>query len=168
MLRQVVTLTKEEKEQLLQLTAQEKTGSLLLRIVANNCITIDDTHFGVFLLISRINHSCWPNCLDSSFTSEGQRAKEVVLVRDVRKGEEITLSYLTCNMGTAALRSVLCNCGISVKRLLHYLSYVPSSLMLSELLSSSTGAFPADVSSAVLCRAGKIRSGPSWWSCRSR
>ena len=96
---QVSELPVESRSALLELSPRPGGGALLLRIVANNGFRISARKFGVFLAISRINHSCWPNCLDS----EGQ-VKVVRAVRRIKRGEELSLSYLSCNEGTGRMR----------------------------------------------------------------
>jgi hypothetical protein len=50
---------------------------------------------GVFENISRINHSCLPNAVHSWNGLLGERGEETVYaVRDIKEGEEITVSYL--------------------------------------------------------------------------
>ena len=43
-----------------------------------------------YLFISRINHSCCPNCF--AFTNEGKL--NIRTIRNVNEGEEITISYI--------------------------------------------------------------------------
>jgi len=50
------------------------------------------TAHGVFLLASRINHSCWPSC--EVVWREDSEEQEVVAIRDIEEGEELTICYL--------------------------------------------------------------------------
>jgi len=50
------------------------------------------TAHGVFLLASRINHSCWPSC--EVVWREDYEEQEVVAIRDIEEGEELTICYL--------------------------------------------------------------------------
>ena len=127
-LRQVAELPDREKDQLMTLKAQENSSrDLLLRIIANNCIKVDEKHFGVFHLISRINHSCWPNCVDS----KEKEVKEVTALRNIGKGEEITMSYLSCNEGTSTMRSAK-----------HLLISLSPTISIQKLLLSSVHWYP--------------------------
>ena len=96
---QVSELPVESRSALLELSPRAGSDDLLLRIVANNGLWISAKKFGVFLAISRINHSCWPNCLDSEGPDKVVRA-----MRRIRRGEELSLSYLSCNGGTSRMR----------------------------------------------------------------
>ena len=51
------------------------------------------TAHGVFLLASRINHSCWPSC--EVVWREESEEQEVVAIRDMEEGEELTICYLS-------------------------------------------------------------------------
>ena len=64
-------------------------GNNIVNIFKKNCITVDDCSFGVYLTISRINHSCSPNSVGSTGDT-----KEIRALRPIMKGEEITLSYI--------------------------------------------------------------------------
>merc|ERR1719239_1241737 len=93
--RQVSKLNREERESLFQLsTRQDSKQPLVLRIVSNNCFNIDENTFGVFFNISRINHSCAPNCIDSTGSDEGE--KRVLALRRIRQGEELSLPSWPC------------------------------------------------------------------------
>merc|ERR1719239_9514 len=107
-LRQVSKLNREERESLFQLsTRQDSKQPLILRIVSNNCFNIDENTFGVFLNISRINHSCAPNCIDSAGSDENE--KRVLALRRIRQGEELSLSYLHAPEGSKAMRAAELN-----------------------------------------------------------
>ena len=103
-LRQVSKMSGEERDGLLKLSArQDSKQPLVLRIVSNNCFNIDLRTFGVFLNISRINHSCAPNCIDSAGSDESE--KIVLALRRIRRGEELSLSYLPATEGSKAMRA---------------------------------------------------------------
>ena len=87
--RQVALLGPEDLALFLALHDPQPAGPPALknqRIYCNN--TYRD---GLFLTASRMNHSCWPNVLLSS--ADGLLG-EVVALRDIPAGEEITVSYL--------------------------------------------------------------------------
>jgi len=95
-LRQVAKLAPQQREELRRLAPHHSPLPLYLGIVANNVISLGGD-FGVFLAISRINHSCRPNCRHS----QGR----VVAARRLRRGEEVTISYIADQVATAAERA---------------------------------------------------------------
>jgi len=106
--RQVSKLNRDDRESLLQLsTRQDSKQPLVLRIVSNNCFNIDANTFGVFVNISRINHSCAPNCIDSDGSVDGE--KRVLALRRISQGEELSLSYLHTPEGSKAMRAAELN-----------------------------------------------------------
>ena len=97
-------MNRDDRESLLQLsTRQDSKQPLVLRIVSNNCFNIDVNTFGVFLNISRINHSCAPNCIDSAGSDDNE--KSVLALRRISQGEELSLSYLHAPEGSKAMRA---------------------------------------------------------------
>lgn len=94
MISQYSKLSSVEIDQLegLRREKDEETSSLVRGVLRSNCIRVDDTHCGVYLTISRINHSCWPNSME-----DGGELKEVRATRDINAGEEITMSYISNN-----------------------------------------------------------------------
>ena len=99
-IRQFKRLSVEQREMVLDLECGHFSDRpQLIRVLNNNCIKIDHNNFGLFILISRMNHSCRPNCLDS----EGEE-KEVRAVRRIKTGEELCISYLSCGEGTSQNR----------------------------------------------------------------
>ena len=114
--RQVAKMNEEEKASLLQLSPRKDSKQpLVLRIISNNCFNIDLNTFGVFPNISRINHSCAPNCIDSAGSDATE--KRVLALRRIRQGEELSLSYLHAPEGSKAMRAAelrywnfVCNC----------------------------------------------------------
>lgn len=65
----------------------------LIGIVKTNSISLGSgsSTGGIFLIISRINHSCRPNTQDTWNSSTGNEI--IHAIRDIKKGEEITISY---------------------------------------------------------------------------
>ncbi len=64
----------------------------------------DNNEKAVYINISRINHSCAPNC-SLSWKMEDIRRKEVRACRQIQKGEEIVTSYISsCHKGEALFR----------------------------------------------------------------
>ena len=87
--RQVALLCPEDLALFLALHDPQPSGPPALR---NQRIYCNNTYRdGLFLTASRMNHSCWPNVLLSS--ADGLLG-EVVALRDIPAGEEITVSYL--------------------------------------------------------------------------
>jgi len=85
--KQAAMLNKVQKSKLMDLHCLEERK--VLDIFKNNCIHVDDHNIGLFLLISRINHSCCPN----SIVCQGT-VKEVRAMKFIKKGEEITMTYI--------------------------------------------------------------------------
>ena len=84
------------------------------------CYNIDRKTFGVFPRISRINHSCVPNCVDSAGSNKEE--KIVVALRKILKGEELSLSYLHTPAGSKAMRAeelrywnFVCHCELCLR-----------------------------------------------------
>ena len=84
------------------------------------CYNIDRKTFGVFPRISRINHSCVPNCVDSAGSNKEE--KIVVALRKISKGEELSLSYLHTSAGSKAMRAeelrywnFVCHCELCLR-----------------------------------------------------
>ena len=50
------------------------------------------TAHGVFLRISRLNHSCRPNC--EVVWRDESKCQQVVAIRDIEDGDELTICYL--------------------------------------------------------------------------
>ncbi|KAM0322462.1 hypothetical protein ACHAQA_009531 [Verticillium albo-atrum] len=78
-------------------------GGALQRIIATNAFQVDIDaggpldkahahHFGVFPEISRLNHDCRPNA--AAWTGSTDLVHRAVAVRDVRPGEELSISYV--------------------------------------------------------------------------
>ena len=61
-------------------------------------VSADGDEFGVYKNISRINHSCQPNCVhyqlrNSSENDAKSNTEQVRSMKTIEKGEEITISY---------------------------------------------------------------------------
>ena len=54
----------------------------------------EDESSALYITISRINHSCSPN-VQWSYLEDKKTRKEVRVIRDVRKGEELLVDYIT-------------------------------------------------------------------------
>ncbi|KAL4972791.1 hypothetical protein BDW66DRAFT_154434 [Aspergillus desertorum] len=76
---------------------------MVLSIYAANAFT------GVFLLTSRINHSCLPNC--SAAYNRSLEEETVHAVRDIRAGEELTVRYVETSRARAQRQSELAKWG---------------------------------------------------------
>ena len=81
------------------------TSTPFLNIVRTNSLPLghgsQTTEGGVFLEVSRINHACLPNCQHTWNTDIGQET--IHAVKDIHKGEELTITYLY-NVQTYAIR----------------------------------------------------------------
>jgi len=67
-------------------------ASRLLTIFRSNAYNTGDDHVGLFPKTARINHSCRPNC--GNFWSEKNKERIIYAQREIKKGEEITVSYI--------------------------------------------------------------------------
>ena len=81
--KQVARLTKVQKKQMMSLHCNGERS--VLNIFKMNCIYVDDDNIGLYLLISRMNHSCCPNSIDCKGL-----VKEVRAMKNIQKGEEQT------------------------------------------------------------------------------
>ena len=61
----------------------------------------------VFETLCRANHSCAPNCAKAMSDRGGRRVVDVIALRAVPRGEEITVSYLKLDAPGAARRAYL-------------------------------------------------------------
>ena len=69
-------------------------GGLLAKMLNNQmgCGSDDDDDSGVFVTMSRINHSCMPNA--EHYFSDKDKVKRVFACRDIQAGEEICIAYI--------------------------------------------------------------------------
>ena len=77
------------------------TDPKVLRIFAGNCILLcahpemNVNKSGLYMTISRINHSCAPNVVWSWLLKDKSRSvKQLRVIREIKEGEEILASYL--------------------------------------------------------------------------
>ncbi|CAK9107593.1 unnamed protein product [Durusdinium trenchii] len=70
--------------------AKDKTA---LGIARTNAIGLSDESAGLFLLLSRFNHSCKPNVHNS--WQEDRGVQVLKATRDISEGEELCISYLS-------------------------------------------------------------------------
>lgn len=69
-----------------------ETQTRLLTILRSNAYNTGDNHVGSFPKTARINHSCRPNC--GNFWSEKEGHRVIYAESDIKKGDEITVSYI--------------------------------------------------------------------------
>jgi SET domain len=69
-----------------------ETHTRLLSILRSNAYNTGDNHVGSFPKTARINHSCRPNC--GNFWSEKTGQRVIYAESDIKKGDEITVSYI--------------------------------------------------------------------------
>jgi len=63
----------------------------IINIIKTNSISLDGNGSGLFTIISRINHSCISNA--RYFWNSIENKEYIIAVRDIKKDEEITVSY---------------------------------------------------------------------------
>ena len=87
-------LPSEKQTKFLQLTSNKKGCDEPKKcdIFLNNAININYDVFGVFLDISRVNHSCDPN--SAWGTTQQQDTLELRAIRDIKEDEEICVDYI--------------------------------------------------------------------------
>ena len=88
----------------------------ILNIFSTNSFTLSSKYCGLFVKIARINHACDPN---ACYNNKGSLEKVVTAVKNIKKGEEITISYITNNWDVRserqqALSSWGFSCGCAV------------------------------------------------------
>jgi len=72
--------------------AEDQETSREVLIFKNNAAPLADGSFGIFPKSAKINHSCRPNAV--SVFSDPQRSRIIWAARDIKKGEEITITYV--------------------------------------------------------------------------
>ena len=95
----------------------------ILNIFSTNSFTITSKFGGLFVRISRINHACDPN---ACYNNCGSLEKVVTALREIKKGEEITISYIINNWDVRSERrsalscwGFLCSCAVCVLTCFH-------------------------------------------------
>ena len=68
----------------------KEDAASFLRILDANAFAISPTHAGLFVTLSRVNHSCNPNAMRISHGN----ALRLIALRPIKAGDEITISYL--------------------------------------------------------------------------
>lgn len=92
---ELASLTSKQRNAFFQLCDCRRTGGPVTAdgIFQTNSYGLGNTmQAGIFLIISRVNHSCLPNC--THYWNGDLRIKNVCAGRDVKCGEELTLSDL--------------------------------------------------------------------------
>ena len=79
----------------------------ILNIFSTNSFTITSKYCGLFVRISRINHACDPN---ACYNNSGSLEKVVTALREIKAGEEITISYITNNWDVRSERRSALSC----------------------------------------------------------
>lgn len=92
--RQINELSDSQRERLLSLHDRFTEGGAksVLGILGTNGFNQSDGHMILCERISRLNHSCCPNC-ESTF-HEDINQKQIYASRAIRKGEELCISYI--------------------------------------------------------------------------
>jgi len=98
--RKINAMTSSQRQQFFDLSDRNSEGSesldkTTLGIFYTNCMNFVDESAAVFPKMARGNHSCAPNT--EFITNHSLHAQELIAVKPIEKGAEITLSYLPAN-----------------------------------------------------------------------
>lgn len=85
-------LSPENQKKFDELTSKSETASKKYDIFVNNGINIDCDTFGIFLTISRVNHSCAPNAAWGS--TNNKEELEIRAICDIEENTEICVDYI--------------------------------------------------------------------------
>jgi hypothetical protein len=116
---QLLTLTDNEQDTFFALSNRKPDPNQPLTAIlgANAFRTISNDVAAVFNELSRINHACNPNMM--TVWNEDYETMTAIALRDIRKGEELTISYLGGLTGFEARQRHLkevynfeCGCGL--------------------------------------------------------
>lgn len=86
--------TQQQKEIMLLHNCHEDSGvSALLGTIRTNAFGLSDTLRGVYILCSRFNHDCEPNCT-YEFSDVEPRTMTIVSIKRIKAGDELTIIYV--------------------------------------------------------------------------
>ncbi len=86
-------ISKKSIEEICRMLRQFRSNNFGVTDELVNCIGI-----GVYPAAALLNHSCAPNCILRYKLCETGPAVQVVVVRDINAGEELTHSYIDCSL----------------------------------------------------------------------
>ena len=94
---QIKKMSTEAKLQYDKFAKQDEEDEVkkALAIIADNCKSDGEWNI-LFLNAALINHSCSPNSTWDMIEEEGKTWYEVRAIKDISKGEEVTVFYATC------------------------------------------------------------------------
>lgn len=86
--------TQQQKEIMLLHNCHEGSGvSSLLGIIRTNVFGLSDTQRGVYILCSRFNHDCEPNCT-YEFSDMKSHTIRIISIKYIKVGDELTITYV--------------------------------------------------------------------------
>jgi hypothetical protein len=110
-LNEFTALPHNQQEEIMSLTyPAEDTQDKLGTIFKNNAYNTG-TQVGLFPLIARINHSCRPNT--SYYWSEKLNKRIVYATREIKQGEEFSVSYIPLLLARQQRQNLLARYGFS-------------------------------------------------------
>jgi len=93
--RQFCGKNREERNEIMSLVNKYDDDSEILGIFKTNAMVVSQYQSALFPKICRANHACVPNC--HYFWNSDIGEQQLYVGRKVRKGEEVTVSYLPDN-----------------------------------------------------------------------
>ena len=126
---------------------KEVVNKMVIEKFNHNCFGLDDTKYTITSTITKINHSCDPNCavqINEKYNVEDTVTvfMEMFAVRNISKGTELTISY---GPVTSHERDFVCNCGKTLEvrtqyfdvitRITKYFSDVNSDIIKEKIYS---------------------------------
>jgi SET domain len=90
---------------------EEPNSNTIMVIFRSNAYDTGDHQAGIFPKIARINHSCKPN--SGNHWSQRKKKRNIYAAREIKKGEEITVSYIPLLKTTAERQTRLAQYGFT-------------------------------------------------------
>ena len=107
--RKINAMTAIQRQQYFDLSDCQSEGDTNLDktplgIFYTNCMEFMEDTLAVFPKIARCNHSCEPNC--EFVTNKPLKAQELIAVKQIKEGTEVTISYLPANREGSDIRKI--------------------------------------------------------------
>ena len=93
--KKINSMTSPQRQQFFELSDCRFEDKTPLGIFYTNCMSFVNDSAALFPRMARTNHSCAPNT--EFITNERLHTQDLIAVRPIKAGEEITLSYLPAN-----------------------------------------------------------------------